>query len=146
MNNLVNEIKGLIETLGNDINFGIVFINEQHSLMDEQEKLLNEEFDSFSIVKIPATGLSLEEQKEIVVEAGKISNIDVERNIDITFVFASPVPFLLKELSVESRQDGNFFMDCLYEVKVFHNDNREKKELPNGKIIFTVAKEGWQLV
>jgi hypothetical protein len=146
MNKVAMEVKGLIEKLGNDINFGIVFLNEQHSLMSEQEKLLNEEFDSFSIVKIPATGLSLEQQKEVVFEAGKIEKIDLERNVDITFVFASPVPFLLKELSVESRQDGNFFMDCLYDVKVFHNDKREKKELPNGKIIFTVAKEGWQLV
>jgi hypothetical protein len=30
--------------------------------------------------------------------------------------------------------------------QVFHNDRREKKELPNGKVIMTVAKEGWELV
>jgi len=31
-------------------------------------------------------------------------------------------------------------------VHIFHNDNREKKELPNGKIIHTVAQKGWVLV
>ena len=27
-----------------------------------------------------------------------------------------------------------------------HNDRREKKELPNGKVIMAVAQTGWQLV
>jgi hypothetical protein len=32
------------------------------------------------------------------------------------------------------------------EFFVLHNDRREKKELPNGKVIMTVAKEGWMIV
>jgi len=31
-------------------------------------------------------------------------------------------------------------------IRVLHNDNRQKKELPNGKIIMTVAETSWQLV
>ena len=32
------------------------------------------------------------------------------------------------------------------QVLVFHNDKRQKRELPNGKIISVVAETGWQLV
>lgn len=51
-------------------------------------------------------------------------------------VFVSPVPVLLAKLSASQ----------VVKVHVLHNDNREKKELPNGKIISVVAKEGWELV
>jgi len=147
MNNLVERIFDVVEGLNKETYHGFVFLNEQHSLMEEQSKLLDEEFDSWTIVSVPAHGLSLAEQKEIVARIGqRIGKIDPETGIDVTIVFASPVPFMLKEFSINSRQDGVFGMDYLYDVRVFHNDNREKKELPNGKIIFTVAKTGWQLV
>ena len=50
---------------------------------------------------------------------------------DTVVVFCSPIPAMMKLL------DGWF---------VFHNDAREKVELPNGKIIMKVAEKGWQLV
>jgi uncharacterized protein (DUF111 family) len=50
---------------------------------------------------------------------------------DQKVIFVSPIPALMK---------------LMRHWKVFHNDNREKKELPNGKIIMTVAKKGWVLV
>jgi len=147
MNNLVERIFDVVEGLNRETYHGFVFLNEQHSLMEEQSKLLDEEFDSWTIVSVPAHGLSLAEQKEIAQKVGnKVGAIDYSEGIDVTFVFASPVPFLLKEMSVNSKQDGTFGMDYLYDVRVFHNDKRDKKELPNGKVIFTVAKEGWQLV
>lgn len=51
-------------------------------------------------------------------------------------IFVSPIPYLIKFLAGSTGTD----------VYVFHNDNREKKELPDGRIIQTVAKTGWQLV
>jgi len=32
-----------------------------------------------------------------------------------------------------------------YEYYLLHNDRREKKELPNGRVISVVAQTGWQL-
>ena len=101
-------------------------INEQHTLLEQQEL----ELSKFAIdrhvltCKVPATGWTLMEMNEIILifEKGAI------------IVFLSPVPFLLKELSKE------------HDTFVFHNDHRCKKELPNGKIIFTPAKEGWVIV
>lgn len=41
-------------------------------------------------------------------------------------------------------------MDCTvderYKVLIFHNDNREKKELPGGKVVSVVSQTGWQLI
>lgn len=55
----------------------------------------------------------------------------------LAVVFASPVPYLLKELACR-------FGDK--RVRVFHNDHREKVELPNGRVINKVASTGWQIV
>ena len=48
---------------------------------------------------------------------------------------ASPVPALMMILRQEK-----------FKWSVFHNDQREKKELPNGKIVMTVSKTGWVIV
>jgi hypothetical protein len=112
-----------------------VVLNEQHSLMEEQVSLLNEQFgENWEIVSVPSKGWTIDEQHQKVVKL-------VNNYGDV--VFASPVPYLMKEVSRESIIGENI---SLFNVYVFHNDNREKKELPNGKIIFTVAKTGWQLV
>lgn len=105
----------------------VVIINEQHSLLEEQEKILNERFSSgWELFKIPSEGLTIEQQKEIVENFLNMG--------EITVIFCSPVPFLLKEIShfsgygkcgnevgVGVRGYG------IAEVLVFHNDNREKK-------------------
>src|SRR5690606_33351270 len=98
-------------------------------------------------ITIPASGLNLQEQKELVKElTQKDGNI----------IFVSPIPAMMVLLSRELAKmeycKGEADTKCLpsgcpiIKVYTFHNDRREKKELPNGKIIFTVAKEGWQLV
>jgi hypothetical protein len=62
-------------------------------------------------------------------------------------VFVSPIPALLLILA---QRDGERFgsgaNDGLSCVQVFHNNKREKKELPNGKIISVTATEGWELI
>jgi hypothetical protein len=102
-------------------------INETHELMAEQRNILNKTFSTWETISVPSAGWTLEEMKQNVSEMKRSGN---------TIVFVSPIPFMLKELA----KDANV------NVLVFHNDNRKKKELPNGKIIQVVAETGWQLV
>jgi len=104
----------------------IVIINEQHQLLVNQVRILNNSYgmNNWECLKVPADGWSLEKIKR------KIKKL--KGNI---IIFASPIPAMIK-----------FAMLAGIEVRIFHNDNREKVELPNGKIISRVAQEGWQLV
>ena len=103
----------------------IVIINEQHKLLPEQKEILNTNYkDNRECLNVSADGWNLEEIKSKVEE--------LKGNI---IIFASPIPAMIK-----------FVMLTGIEVRIFHNDNREKVELPNGKIISRVAQEGWQLV
>ena len=103
-------------------------INEQHTLLDQQQAELTNFATKINMhvltCKVPACGWSLMEMNHIISIFEKGSAI----------VFLSPVPYMIKELSKE------------HDTFVFHNDHRCKKELPNGKIIFTPAKEGWVIV
>jgi hypothetical protein len=116
-----------------------VIMNEQHSLLPEQEALLNDKFGkAWEILPIPASGLKLAEMKELAKELSRVET-----------VFCSPIPALMILVAGEHHYDacqcdgGCFFKLPMW---VFHNDRRVAKELPNGKVIHTVAKEGWQLV
>ena len=100
----------------------LIILNEQHSLMNEQVTILDGLFD-WSVKAVPASGWHLSQMREVLQEL---------KSFDGEVVFASPIPALLMGM-----EGGGF---------LFHNDRREKKELPNGKIIMTVAQTGWQLV
>ncbi len=104
-------------------------INSQHTLLDNQKEVIKETFPelSWEFVLLPAEGLNLIEIKKLVQE------LINEENPPILFV--SPVPAMMSLLNGFDRQ---FF--------VFHNDKRDKKELPDGRIVFTVSKEGWQII
>ena len=120
-----------------------VIINEQHSLFTQQREILDQKFPSWEFYKIPAEGLTLDEQRQVVQE--------LKGN---TVVFASPVPFLMKELAyiagfadpANCELANGLLVGYGTHVLVFHNDKRQKRELPNGKIISVVAETGWQLV
>jgi hypothetical protein len=103
-----------------------VILNEQHKLMDDQKRMLDERFGiaGWEIASVPKSGWDLKEMRNVA---------EILKNE--TVCFASPIPALMKLVA----STGNEFY-------VLHNDNREKKELPNGKIIMTVAKEGWMIV
>jgi hypothetical protein len=103
----------------------VVVLNEQHSLIEQQQELLNNTFKMWDYLRIPTTGLNLDEMKELINAL----------SANTVMIFASPIPAMMSLLNKFEK-----------EYIVFHNDNRDKKELPNGKIIFTVAKEGWELV
>ncbi len=104
-----------------------VIINEQHSLLPNQEEVLNETYSNqWELYPIPKDGISLEQIKQAVAKF-KLDNC--------TVVFLSPIPAMI-------------FWCGKIGVKhaVFHNDKREKKELPNGKVISITAKDGWEIV
>lgn len=117
----------------------LVIINEQHQLLPDQERVLLERFESFERVNVPAEGWTLPEIREQAQRLWAGAN-------GKAIVFASPVPALL---AILVRWDGQMQgAHAMTEQSVFvlHNDRRDKKELPGGKVIMAVAAEGWQLV
>lgn len=118
-----------------------VIINEQHTLLPEQEKILNTQFSSWEFFKVPASGWTLEEIRRI---ARELAGDNV--------VFCSPIPVLLGELAKNAgfqeacSRVENGFSGQVPAIFVFHNDTREKKELPNGRVIMVVSQTGWELV
>lgn len=121
----------------------VVIMNEAHSLLSEQEKILKEKFKRYEFLYIPKNGWSKEDQqriaKQLVNEGGNI-------------IFISPVPVLLgliafyKGYGQAGIETGQPFMGCDINLFLFHNDHRQKKELPDGRIIQVVASTGWQLM
>src|SRR5690554_3567804 len=140
----------------------IVIMNEQHSLLPEQEKILNEKFNflaprvevdseyakwehadpyedvvcsGWNVMSVPAGGWSKEEIDNNVRKLKKAENV----------VFVSPVPYMLKIMTYNKGMGDELGYDYP-NIYLFHNDNREKKELPNGKVISVIAQTGWELV
>jgi hypothetical protein len=109
----------------------VVIINENHSLLPQQVQLLREEFKSYEEFKVPATGWTKE---QIFKEYKSLGEFETQ-----AVVMLSPIPLLLGLLASRRKNQAGFTF-------VFHNDKREKKELPNGKVVYTVAQEGWQLM
>jgi hypothetical protein len=119
----------------------LVVINEQHTLLPDQVRILDEKFDEYELLKVPAEGWTLD---EIEVQASSIVNKIHEAfyaRESLSVVFVSPIPALMKRVFVSV--DYVDAIDCVF---VFHNDRREKKVLPGGKVVMVVADEGWQLV
>jgi len=102
-----------------------VIINEQHELTAEQETLLNTRFYNWELHKVPAEGWNKAQMDE------KIFDLSATK-----CVFVSPIPYMLMRLTSINYRD----------IYIFHNDKREKVELPNGKVIYKVADTGWELI
>ncbi|BDR74324.1 hypothetical protein K144316041_p21630 (plasmid) [Clostridium tetani] len=116
----------------------IVILNKQHSLTKEQKETLLKNFEKFEMLLVPENGWTLNEMKNVVKQL-QLGYINKEaKNI----IFASPIPALIKlvseEILMDSLNPSNWF--------VFHNGKREKRKLPNGKIISVVATKGCELV
>ena len=118
----------------------IIVMNESHSLLPEQEKILGMVYEGFDILPVPSQGWDTDEMLDKI---NQLHDKACEEKLDIVFV--SPIPLMIRELTEMSmcpKGSGK----KRYKVKLFHNDRREKKELPNGKIIQVVAQTGWELV
>lgn len=119
-----------------------IILNEQHTLLKEQEELLNRTFPMgtfrMNMILVPAAGWNQNQQKEIM------------KGLDETVLFISPVPFMLMTLSKESQVNS---FQCpaptiskVDQVLIMANDTREKKELDNGKIVHVLSKTGWYII
>lgn len=124
----------------------LVIINENHSLMTEQKEILEKFFSSIEYLKVPAQGWTLEEMDSII-ESIKEKSREYDYRNPLTLIFVSPIPYMMIQLT---RAEKFCHMDYTHPtgilVRTFHNDRREKKELPDGRIIQVVAQTGWQLV
>ena len=118
-----------------------VIIDERHSLLAEQEKILNKKFDEIEIVKISNQDLTLDEMEKIAEDLHiKASEATTEGNnvfksiyykgeTKNAIVFVSSIPYLLKRFTEKS-----IFIDflsnipnreILYRVYIFHFENEE---------------------
>ena len=110
-----------------------VVINEQHRLVKNQEELLREKFgDDWEIFPVPMSGWDFDQLQGIL----KMLKGD-------PVVFASPVPYLLKELASYQPDD----------TYIFYNDTRNQKNVVPSKssdserrTVYSVAKTGWRIV
>lgn len=119
----------------------VVVMNEQHTLIAEQERILNESFESYEFLHSPASGWTIEEMNEKIKEL---------QQADIV-VFVSPIPYLIKRLSYSEGYNAAYEPPFpphphVPRVLIFHNDRREKKELPDGRVIQVIAQTGWRLI
>ena len=122
----------------------LVIINEQHTLLDVQNEILLNRFgvDGWNTLPVPAKGWTQEEMDAIMAS-------DIFKTK--TVVFVSPIPYLIKMLTAAAMANMHLpniitkYSRTVESVLLMCNDTREKRELPNGKIIFAVAKTGWYL-
>ena len=103
----------------------VVVINEQHKLLPEQRALLERLRAPWAELRVPAGGWPLAEIR------ARFRALRGQRGVRVLFV--SPIPAAMRVLG--GTKWG-----------VFHNDKREKRELPDGRIVAVTAKTGWEIV
>jgi hypothetical protein len=112
----------------------VIVINEQHKLLPIQDYLLRIYCgDSWETFTVPAGGMTIAEQVDAAT--GLVGKYD-------RVIFVSPVPVMLAKAVYWATV---FHEDLGREVWVFVNERREKKELPDGRVISTLAQDGWEL-
>jgi len=119
-------------------------INEQHTLLPQQKEIL-EKYAPYKTLLVPATGWDKDEMDKIM------------QGMEGIIIFISPIPYMIKALADDAGSNrtalraSKEYPYCesgrtkTQKVLVMCNDKRVKKELPDGRIIFAVAKEGWYL-
>lgn len=107
-------------------------INEAHTLLPDQVRELREKgFDNYEEIRIPKEGWDARTRLSRAHEwAGRGGR----------YIFVSPEPVILGRMAYFAA----FRKDVA--VYVFSNDRRVKKELPDGRIVQTIAPAGWRLV
>lgn len=108
----------------------IVIINERYKILGQQKELISELSGGYwEKFGVPKNGLSIDFQRDIVRSALP----------DQTFIFITMVPFLLASISKSPSS-----------VYIMHNDqmysNREKITLTNGRTVYRMPEDGWQLI
>lgn len=114
--------------------------NIQHRELPEQIELLDAEYEQVNVVTVPPDGWT---QAQVMEQADRLMRYILD-GADV--VFLSPVPLLLRELAWRCGRETERGWAGVFVPRLFHNDRREKKELPDGRIIQTVAQTGWMLL
>jgi|SRR5690554_140468 len=107
-------------------------INETHTLLPDQVRELEEKgMAEYEEIRIPKEGWDARTRFSLAHEWAERGG---------RYIFVSPEPVILGRLAHLSvfRKD--------VAVYVFSNDRRVKKELPDGRIVQTIAPTGWKLV
>jgi len=91
----------------------LVIINEQHSLLPEQKKILKDNYKEIYFLKVPKGGWTLKEMQD---KFDEIQNF-IWYNGDV--IFASPIPYLLLRLAFH---EGYWSEHIKGRVRIFHND------------------------
>lgn len=110
-----------------------IIINEQHTLLPEQATVLTNNFNIWDTIKVPAEGWDRTTRDKMCAE--------LTGNI----VFVSPVPGMILGLAMRAQAAADESGVVNMRPWVFANDTREKKELPDGRVISVLAKTGWYL-
>lgn len=140
-----------------------VIINEQHAIMEEQDALIRRKLGNlelvdnpnmtpmvnnqgivgnYEVVKIPSEGLNRQEIEKLTEQLIQDAII---RGDDI--VVMSPIPLLLAKLTAEIAKYNAEYEDAMTGgIYIMHNDRREKKELPDGRVLSVIASTGWELI
>lgn len=109
------------------VKVGFVFLNAFDSLLEGQKSLLNDRYGegNWGTLYLPSNELSISEQDHLADELAHYISGYVENDIDIEFVFDSQIPFLLKELTWQSKTQEDDHIVELYKVKVFYYNKDE---------------------
>ena len=110
-----------------------LIINEQHTLLTEQKEILTAQFGTWTTILVPATGWTREE-RDIICDA-------IRGNV----IFVSPIPGMILDLAGRASFESANHGSQTVRPWVFSNDTREKKKLPDGKVISVTAQTGWYL-
>jgi len=111
-----------------------IIINEQHELLPQQARILEEKFGDYQRILVPSEGWNKEERDHICDSL--IGNV----------IFVSPIPGMIQRLAADAAEAAaEAGHSAVLRTFVFANDHRVKKELPNGKVISVTAQEGWYL-
>ena len=122
---------------------GLVVMSEAHTLLPDQERVLNATFSNgWERFDVPADGWTFEQMEDVHFH---LQDLNEKSQTGLCVVFLSPVPALLKLCILSST-----LLDSPSSVLVFHNGKREAKEVPDGKggrrLVHVVSATGWQLV
>ena len=127
---------------------GLVIINESHSLMPDQRRVLDSEIGegSWSTLLVPEAGWTLDEIRNVYVSIAESApeRLAEDEVGGLHVVFASPVPALLNYIAQLAGAETRL-LTCW----VLHNDHRVAKEVPDGRggvrIVHSIAPTGWRL-
>ena len=73
----------------------VVILNEMHHLFPKQVNILNESFPNWEKLLVPESGMQIQEMDKVHMQIQEMGE-------EVTLVFASPIPYLIKQTIISS--------------------------------------------